>query len=126
MVEAIALIALLLIVGLVLFQLALGFGAPLGRFAWGGKFPHKLPWKFRLASFVAAGLLIIFGLFATQKAGWISLFDQTIVSIGLWVIFAQLLLNTLGNVASKSTSERVVMAPISVILVICFLVLATS
>lgn len=126
MIEIVTGVALTLLAGLIIFQIALAAGAPLGRFAWGGKFAGALPARLRVASFIAALLLILFGLFAAHKPGWISLLDDRIVSIGLWIILAQQMLNTLGNLASKSKSERTVMTPISGLLAVCFLLLALN
>lgn len=126
MIEIITGVALTLLAGLIIFQIALAAGAPLGRFAWGGKFDGVLPAKLRVASLVAALLLLLFGIFVAHKPGWVSLLDSAIVTIGLWIIFAQLVLNTLGNLASKSPAERKTMAPISGILVVCILLLALN
>ncbi len=46
------------------------------------------------------------------------------VTVGLWVIFAYLLLNTLGNLASGVSAENLVFAPITLILSLCALRLA--
>lgn len=126
MIEIVTGVTLTLLVGLIVFQIALAAGAPLGRFAWGGKFDQVLPAKLRVASLVAVPLLVLFGIFVAHKPGWVSLFDGTIVTIGLWIIFAQLVLNTLGNLASKSSSERKTMALISGILAVCVLLLALN
>jgi hypothetical protein len=46
------------------------------------------------------------------------------VNIGVWIIFAYLLLNTLGNLASGVSFENLIFAPITLILGLCALRLA--
>jgi len=43
------------------------------------------------------------------------------VNIGVWVIFAYLILNTLGNLASAASFEKLVFAPVTLALAICTL-----
>ena len=46
------------------------------------------------------------------------------VNIGIWVIFAYLILNTIGNLASGVSFENLIFAPITVALAFCALRLA--
>ncbi len=46
------------------------------------------------------------------------------VNIGVWIIFAYMLLNTVGNLASGVSVERLIFAPITVIMALCALRLA--
>jgi hypothetical protein len=46
------------------------------------------------------------------------------VNIGVWIIFAYLILNTLGNLASGVSFENLVFAPVTLILAFCALRLA--
>jgi hypothetical protein len=46
------------------------------------------------------------------------------VNIGVWLIFAYLVLNTLGNLASGISFEKLIFAPITIILALCALRLA--
>jgi len=48
----------------------------------------------------------------------------TAINIGVWLIFAYLLLNTLGNLASGISLEKLLFAPITIILALCALRLA--
>jgi hypothetical protein len=41
------------------------------------------------------------------------------VNIGVWVIFAYLILNTLGNLASGASFEKLVFAPVTLFLAFC-------
>jgi hypothetical protein len=46
------------------------------------------------------------------------------VTVGVWIIFAYLILNTIGNLASGVRFENLIFAPITVILAFCALRLA--
>ncbi len=48
------------------------------------------------------------------------------VQVAMWAFAGFFSLNTLGNIASRSTVERYVMTPLTVLLVICFIVAALS
>jgi hypothetical protein len=39
--------------------------------------------------------------------------------VGIWLVFAYLLLNTLGNLASGISFEKLVFAPITILLAFC-------
>jgi nitrate reductase NapE component len=57
MVKIAAGIAVVLLVVIIVFQMALAFGAPLGKAAWGGQHEGVLPTRLRIASAVAALLI---------------------------------------------------------------------
>jgi hypothetical protein len=109
---------------LAIFQLALASGAQLGRFAWGGGH-ERLPIGLRVGSMVS---IVIYALFATivlDRAGLIALFpNSSIAGVGIWVLVGFLALGVLGNVISKSRSERLVMTPLA--LALCVLALTVA
>jgi hypothetical protein len=116
-----ALLATLILSLVALLQLLLAAGAPLGRLAWGGE--HRvLPAKLRLGSVAAVPLLLL--------AAWAILArvdlvlpgtDVALVPVGTWIFGGLFVLNTLGNLASKSQVERIVMTPLTLILAACFI-----
>jgi hypothetical protein len=119
--SAAAVLAATLLLALVVFQLLLAAGLPLGHAAWGGQ--HRvLPAKLRRSSALAA--LVLAG------TAWVVLARAGLVPPGAgaswvrgatWLLAASFGLNTLGNLASKSATERWVMTPATVLLVGCFL-----
>lgn len=121
-----ALLAALVLGGVVIFQLLLAAGLPLGRAAWGGS--HRvLPVKLRVGS--AASVLVLGG------AAWAILARAGLVAPGptgalvrgaTWVYAALFALNTLGNLASRSPTERWIMAPVTVVLAGCFVWVAAG
>ena len=89
MTTAVVFVAVLVL--LVLFQLALAFGAPWGRFAWGGQYPGTLPAGYRIAS---AFSVLVYGFIAglaLDRAGVLEVFPEVFSRVGIWVAFAYLL-----------------------------------
>jgi hypothetical protein len=107
-----AVLAAILFLGMAAFQVSLALGAPLGAHVLGGRHPGALPNRLRAFSAIAAVVLVggaAVILARTGAIGW------PVGAIGLlapaaWAIAAFLVLNTLGNLASKSRIERTVFA----------------
>lgn len=116
-----------IVLGLVMtLQLLLAAGLPLGQAAWGGLvqvLPPNLRWA-SLATVAVLGLAIWVVLARVNIAapGAASVFVRVIT----WVFVGFLALNTLGNIASSSATERYVMTPVTLLLVACFVVVALS
>ncbi|MCX7737135.1 MAG: hypothetical protein N2319_10525 [Candidatus Kapabacteria bacterium] len=107
-----------------MFQVMLVLGFPYAEASWGGKY-KVLPKKLRVASVIATILLIFIGfiyLLASKILPEIIPFQTT--KIIMWIIVVFLLLNTIGNLASKSKYEKLFMTPISFIMLICGLILS--
>jgi len=115
-------IVLSIIIGLV--QLALAFGAPLGEFTLGGKFPGKLPSKLRIAALLQILVLIFFAIIVSSKAGMAfeGLYDFS--KIAIWFIVAFFVLGSFLNLSSKSKKERLVMGPANIIALISVVIVA--
>jgi hypothetical protein len=121
-----ALIALLTLLGLTLFQLALIFGAPLGRFAWGGNLTI-LPTRLRIASLISIILYATFALFIASKAGIIqTIHHPQVISVSLWVFTIYFFIGIAMNAISRSNAERTLMTPVAAVLAISFLVVTLS
>lgn len=100
---------------LALFQLLLITGLPFGRYAWGGQNP-VLPVRHRVGSAVAIVVYTIFAVVALDRAALISILPMQVSVTAMWVIAAYLLLSVLPNLASKSSHEKLVMTPVSLVL----------
>ncbi len=120
-------IGVLLLAGIIVFQIALALGAPLGRMAWGGQQDGVLPGRLRIASGVAA--VVIYPLIIVAILGSADLTDAEFLrESGGWVMWALAGLFTLGavaNLVSRSTAERF-WAPVSFALAICCVVIAVG
>ena len=81
-----SIIALVTLVLLAVFQLALVAGAPLGNYAWGGQ--HKvLPAKLRFGSACSIVIYAVFASFILSRSGiWVIVTNNTVLNVGLWII----------------------------------------
>jgi hypothetical protein len=125
---AAAVLAAVLFVGMATFQASLALGAPLGAHVLGGRHPGALPNRLRAFSAIAAAILVGGALVILARAGAIG---WPVGAIGLlvpaaWAIAAFLVLNTLGNLASKSRLERTVFAALTAALAVLSAYVALS
>jgi len=122
----IAAYALTALLGLLtVFQFALIFGAPLGRFAWGGT--HRiLPTRLRIGSAVSVVIYAVIALLALDCAGVIDLVPDAVSTVAMWVVFAYFVLGIAMNGISRSKPERYTMAPLSALLAALSLLVVLS
>lgn len=120
LVSSAALLAIGLLFAIVLLQLLLALGLPLGRAAWGGR--HRtLPTHLRIGSAVAAVALVVAEWVVATEAGFLPANSGAPWSgVLVWVFAGFFALNTLGNLVSESAIERRVMAPITIFLTLAF------
>lgn len=103
-----AILAVVLLVAVAAFQVALAFGAPWGAAAWGGQNPGVLGRKLRIASGVA-GIVVYPLIVALVLAaagliddGWLPV-EGTVI---MWVLAGLLGVGAIMNVVSRSRPER--------------------
>lgn len=119
-----AYLGIFILFGLSVFQLLLILGKPLGDFAWGGQYT-VLPKKFRVASVFSIILYAIFAIFLASKAGIANIItNQSLLSVGVWVIAVYFVLGIFMNAISRSKKERAVMTPVAFLLSVVFLTVA--
>jgi hypothetical protein len=119
-----AIITCFILLGLAIFQLSLIFGAPIGRFAWGGQ--HTvLPMKLRISSATSIVIYALFAVMILNSAGILHLFDNdTVGNIAIWVLFVYFTLGVFLNAISRSKPERNLMTPIAAALAVLVLCVA--
>jgi hypothetical protein len=107
-------------------QILLALGVVPITMAWGGTQP-VLTLPLRLAS-LAAALILAASAYVIRRRAGLSGRERPgrAVQILAWLITAYLLLNTLGNLASSSSGERLLFAPVSLALVVSCLVVCVS
>ncbi len=124
--QRIAILATIVIGLVMILQLLLAAGFPLGQAAWGG-LVQVLPPDLRWASLATVGVLGLAVWVVLARAGLAAPGAEPMaIRVVTWVFVGFLSLNTLGNVVSSSPAERYVMAPVALLLVICFIVVALS
>ena len=86
---------------------------------WGGAIQNSTTSLFPL-EMISLLVTLLLAVVIAAKAGYIkpSRF-QAVVNIGVWVVFAILLLSMVGNFASGVVFENLIFAPIAVVLAIC-------
>jgi hypothetical protein len=120
-----AVVSLLLLGALAVFQALLATGLPLGRFAWGGQH-DVLPAHLRTGSVVSIVLYAVFAVLILQAAGALRLLPPGVVGVAIWVLAGYFVLGIAMNAISRSRSERLVMTPVVAVLAACCLVLAVG
>ena len=109
-----------------LFQLSLALGAPMGQFAWGGKY-KVLPLSLRIGSILAIIIYLGIAICLLSKSGIYQIIQQgTLLNILVWVIFVYLVLGIFMNAISRSKRERYTMTPIVILLASCALTVSLA
>jgi hypothetical protein len=114
------------LVAIAAFQLALAFGAPLGRAAWGGNY-ERLPRQLRVSSAVAVVIWLLGASIVLARANVVSLpLPREAIAWGAWIVVVLLGLGAAVNVASRSTWERFGWGPFAAILAVLGVIVAAS
>lgn len=98
-----------------------------------GVIPFEIVWGGRLKSeaqmlpyeLVSIAINLIFLFFILTSAGYVRLkISGRFLRIVFWIMFALFLLNTLGNIMSDNTLERIIFTPVTAILSVFSFILA--
>ncbi len=122
-----AFVAVALLAVIIVFQVALALGAPLGYAAWGGRNPGALPMPLRIASGVAALViypLIIIAVLASAgliEADWLP-GDRAVL---MWGLASFLVLGARANFVSRSPRERL-WGPVALAIAVCCGIIAAG
>lgn len=121
-----SIITLTILILLAIFQIVLIMGAPLGNYAWGGQY-KVLPTKLRIGSIISIIIYAVFAAFVLSKSGvWVLISNETVVSIGLWVMTIYAIFGIFLNAISRSKPERNLMTSTAAILAAMLLIMALS
>ena len=111
---------------IIILQLLLAVGILPISMAWGGRQPVLTP-GLRIASLAAIAILAFFAYVIRRRAGLVGKVPPSkTIKILSWLITAFMVLNTLGNLASQSTGEKILFTPISLLLAVCCFVVSIS
>jgi hypothetical protein len=109
---------------LFLFHILVLFGIFPADIVWGGQVQGVQANLITLET-IALIVTLLFMIIIAAKLGYLQAGRLSgAVNLGAWLIFAFLLLNTLGNLASRVTFESLFAAPLTIILALCALRLA--
>lgn len=94
--------------------------------AWGGR-QVELTGGLRIASLASIVVLAVFAWVIRRRAGLMGDSSSSrAIRMSAWVITAFMGLNTLGNLLSESSGERLLFTPTSLLLAVSTLVVASS
>jgi hypothetical protein len=100
-----AVLAALILAGLVGFQLLLAAGLPLGHYAWGGA--HQvLPRALRIGSVVATFIYVFTALIILEAANVTNLVASELPRVAVWVLAGFFAIGVVMNAVSRSKKER--------------------
>ncbi len=111
-------------VGVAAFQVALALGAPWGSYAMGGSSPGVYPPGMRLAAVVQAVIILLMGAVVLARAGLILPGWSGASRRLIWVIVAIAAVSLVLNLITPSSGERLLWAPVALVLLLCSLVVA--
>ncbi len=123
-----AIAALALFALLIVFQLALAFGAPWGRAAYGGQSVGVLPIQFRVASAVAVVVWAVIALVVARRAGlpvWAPL-PVSWLPVVVWIVVGLLVIAVVMNAITPSPLERAIWLPFTLLLLASTLTVAIT
>jgi len=119
-------IATVLFVMVIVLQILLAVGILPISMAWGGR-QSQLTASLRIASIIAVALLGAFIYVIRYRAGLVGKDPIPVfIKVVSWIITAFMAFNTLGNLASTSTSEKLIFGPITFILTVACLLVSAS
>jgi hypothetical protein len=108
----------------ILFQLALAAGAPWGSLAMGGKHPGRFPSSMRIGAVVQAIILGLLAVIVYTRAGILLPHWYVVSKTAIWFVVAISALSTVLNLITPSKWERILWAPVAIIMLACSLMVA--
>jgi hypothetical protein len=119
-------IATFLFVVVIVLQILLAAGILPISMAWGGR-QSQLTTSLRIASIIAAVLLGVFIYVIRYRAGLVGNVPiPVIIKIVSWIITVFMAFNTMGNITSISTNEKLLFGPVTFILTVACLLVSAS
>jgi hypothetical protein len=108
----------------VVFQLALALGVPLGSYAMGAAFPGRYPPAMRAGALLAALMIASLAAVVLACAGVVLPGWSTASRKAIWLVVALMAVALVLNLITPSGGERAVWAPVALVLVLSSLVVA--
>ena len=120
-----AILAVVLLAIIALFQVSLALGAPWGSAAWGGAHAGTLPARLRITSLVAGVVLYpLLMVLVLASAGIVSVdWMPGVGKVGMWVLTGFFVIGAIANFASRSKKERI-WGPVSLAIAVCCALIA--
>lgn len=110
----------------IVFQVALAFGAPWGEAAMGGRYPGTLPRAMRGAALMQAAVLLLMAFIVLSRAGLAMPQWRATAPLAIWIIVAYFAVAVVMNILTPSKLERRIWVPVSMVLLLSSLLVALS
>lgn len=111
---------------LALFQFALALGAPWGAYAMGGAFPGVFPPAMRIAALVQIPIVGLVAVIVLARAGLVLPSWARASRILIWIVVGLLAVGVVLNLITRSPIERLIWAPVAIVLFVTSLRVALS
>ena len=111
---------------IVIWQIALILGAPLGEYTMGGQDKGELP---RKKKYMAIGSLFLLIFYVFNVLSQTDVYFQewrSVTNVTIWLVVFLNSLTLLGNTITRSKKERNLWFPITLLMFICILIIATQ
>jgi hypothetical protein len=109
-----------------LFQIALAAGVPWGHLAMGGRYPGKFPPNMRIGAVIQGLLMAFLGMIVLSRAGVAFPGLANLSNILIWVVVAISGVSLVLNLMTQSKWERILWAPVALLMTVSGLVVALS
>ncbi|MDH5301972.1 MAG: hypothetical protein OEW58_11480 [Gammaproteobacteria bacterium] len=116
----------LLVSAVILFQIALALGAPLGHLTMGGRYPGRLPVAVRIAVLIQAALLAATTVIVLSYAQLMFVELRPLADQAIWAVLALTAVATLLNWITPSRAERRLWGPVTSAMLLCCIVLVSQ
>ena len=112
--------------GVIVFQIALGLGAPWGAYAMGGRFPGRFPPAMRVAALGQAALLALIAMVVLSEADIILPQLAQAPPWLIWLAVAFSGISVVLNSITQSAGERRIWVPVAVVMLVSSLMVALT
>lgn len=116
----------IVVAGVIVFQIALALGAPLGSYAMGGAFPGRFPPRLRVAALLQAALLAFTIAIVLSRAGLVLQAWSEAAGWLIWGVVGIGLIAVLLNLITPSARERRIWVPVALAMLLLSLVVALT
>ncbi len=118
-----SILATIIFIGMICFQLLLALGFPIGHLAWGGQY-KVLPIELRIASLVAVAVFVIASILVMSRAEIIKIIEKPkFLKSSVLILAIYFAFNVFLNLLTENFWEMLIMMPVSLILsILCFIV----
>ncbi len=111
---------------IIAFQIAIATGAPWGEYTMGGSHQGKLPLGLRIGAGIQAGIILFFDLVVLIRAGLILPRMESFSQILIWIVVGFFVLGSIMNIVTPSKKERMLWAPITLVMLALSLIIALN